>query len=159
MKKWVSTLILLFVFSLSQGAFAADWRPMDGIKDTFWNAEGLTLMKTETGEVVDGDLVVISIKRPVPPELLKKVTDSVDDAQKKAEVSLAKEQVLLYAFSLKFASFSPLGTSFLTAEGASVFDLPVQPKFYPIPQPDQGGEVVRKLFDLLLSEQKAGRIK
>ena len=71
MKKWVSTLILLFVFSLSQGAFAADWRPMDGIKDTFWNAEGLTLMKTETGEVVDGDLVVISIKRPVPPELLK----------------------------------------------------------------------------------------
>ena len=82
MKKWVSTLILLFVFSLSQSAFAADWRPVEGVKDTFWNAEGLKLISDDKG-VVEGDLVVVSLKRPVNPEFVKK---KVKKIEKKIEI-------------------------------------------------------------------------
>ena len=86
MKKWVSTLILLFVFSLSQGAFAADWRPVEGVKDTFWNAEGLKLISDDKG-IVEGDLVVVSLKRPVNPDFVKKI------AEKESEKLLKLESV------------------------------------------------------------------
>lgn len=158
MKKWVSTLILLFVFSLSQGAFAADWRPVEGVKDTFWNAEGLKLISDDKG-IVEGDLVVVSLKRPVNPDFVKKISEAETNPVTKADMLKATHEVRNYCFSLKYAAVSYAGGFLISADGKPVAEQANMTEFVKIPEKGQGADAIVQVYQYLLSEQKAGRIK
>lgn len=158
MKKFGFTLILLFLFSLSQSVFAADWRPVEGAKDVFWNADGLELVKNDQG-IVDGDLVLVAIKRPMNPANLEKMIEAQTTEEAKTGFKKITHEVVTYCFSLKYGIVSYFGSVFLSSDEQVIADRSVISQFIKVPEKGDGKDVIVQVYQYLLTEQKAGKIK
>ena len=155
MKKYLFALTLFFALAVSQAAFASDWRPVDGSKDVFWNAEGLKYITDNKGNKIDGDLVVVSVRRPMSKEVVQKLADSQTDAKIKAEVLQTTHEVRNFCYSLSQNKVSYVGAFLVTKDEVIVGQQEVMSDFTSIPS----NTAVEKIYNYLKAEAAAGRIK
>ena len=155
MKKYLLAFTLLFALTFSQMASAADWRPVEGVKDTFWNAEGLKYITDDKGVKIEGDLVVVSVKRPMSKEVVQKLADSQTDAKIKTEVLSATHEVRNFCYSLTQERVSYVGAFLVTKDESIVGEQRVMSDFTSIPP----NTAVAKIFGYLKAEAAAGKIK
>jgi|GEM_PF-2424158 len=155
MKKWLITLTLLLTLGLSQAAFAADWRPVEGFPGITWNADGLQYITDDNGAKINGDLVIVSIKRPIPPEVIQQIAAGIPDETIKKEILTATHEVRNYCYSIPHASISYAGAFLVTADGEIVGEQQAVTEFALIPP----NSAVSKVYEYLKTEVAAGRIK
>lgn len=156
------TFILTFIFALSfgQAVFAANWQPVEGVKNTVWNNENLQYITDDNGVRAEGDLVIIQIKRPIAANVVKQIADSQTDETLKKDILRVTSEVRNYCYSMEKKEVSYVGAFLVTESDEIVGEQQIVSEWVPIPTKDQKGALaVATVYDYLKAEAAAGRIK
>lgn len=160
MKKLLFIFTFIFALSFGQAAFAANWQPVEGVKDTVWNNENLQYISDDNGVRADGDLVIIQIKRPMPGNIVKQISDAQSDANLKKEIMKVTSEVRSYCYSLEKGEVSYVGAFLVAKDDEIIVEQQFVTEFIPVPTSNQKEALaVTVVYNYLKAEAAAGRIK
>lgn len=157
MKKILFGLTLLFSLIVGSAAFAAaDWQPVDGQKDIYWDNANLQYLVDEKGEKVEGNLVYTRIKAPAHKELVQKLADMQTDENIKQDILTITHTVDNYIYSLDKKEVCFAGRFFINAKDEIILQDNRVSDFIPVPSDKP---VVSKVYENLKAQEKAGKIQ
>lgn len=160
MKKFLFVSAFIFALALGQSAFAANWQPVEGVKDTVWNNENLQYIADDNGVRADGDLIIIQIKRPMPENIVKQISDIQSDANLKKELLRVTYEVRNYCYSLEKGAVSYVGAFLVAKDDAIILEQQFVTEWIPVPTSGQKGALaVTVVYDYLKAAAAAGKIK